>query len=96
MSKEQELTDRVKELRTELSDAVAELCEYHCKVFSEKTGIDVGAVLLGSSGSSYLVSRLKGSNWGGVDVYGKRIKKNGTPGCRETLLMVPEKMRIVD
>ena len=96
MSRQQELTDHVKELRAQLSDALTELFECHRQTFSEKTGIDVGAVLLDSSGASYLVSRLVASDWGGVNVYGNKIKKNGTPSLKEQFLIAPEKMRIVE
>lgn len=85
MVTECELLQRVDEARQELRAAEAELAEFYAEQYVAKTGIKPGVVLRDDRGYSYLVTRVEGHSFGG-SVYGKKIRKDGTPGVGEQFI----------
>jgi hypothetical protein len=66
-----EVSNRLHALRVELNDALTAPC-----------GISVGQRVRLGNGREFEVTRLNGCWHGSVSVYGKPIRKNGTPANR--------------
>jgi len=85
-----ELLQRLDEARQNLRDAKGELERFYANRLSAKLELKVGDVIQDPEGSAFVITRFLGRSYGG-DVFGVKIKKDGTPGLREQCIYFPEK-----